>query len=163
MHALPSPGLGELLRYVGELVDRGADDVYDSLDISYRARYTPVLRAIDAGATTVTDLTARSHVTQGAISQTVALMVSDGLIERTKLADGRRSGLHLTAAGLSLVEQLRPHWDTTFAAIVELENETGHPLRRILTDTADALERRGFADRIVDARRGHDSSTGGRT
>ncbi|MGW4477180.1 methyltransferase domain-containing protein [Rhodococcus triatomae] len=153
MQILPSPGLGELLRYVGELVDRGAEDAYASLGVSYRPRYTPVLRAMNAGATTVTDITTRSHVTQGAISQTVGLMVADGLVERTTLSDARRSGLELTDVGRTLVEQLEPHWEATFAAIVQLEKEIGHPLRRVLADTAGALEQQGFGERVRDARR----------
>lgn len=148
MQILPTPGLGELLRYVRELVDRGAEEAYERLGIAYRPRYTPILRAMKAGATTVTDITTCSHVTQGAVSQTVALMVADGLIERVILADGRKSGLHLTASGRELVDRLEPHWEDTFVAIVDLEKETGHPLRRVLADTAGALERTGFADRI---------------
>ena len=146
-----SPGLGELLRYVGELVDRGTEEVYDSLGLSYRARYTPVLRAMADGAATVTDITTRLHLTQGAISQTVGLMVTDGLIQRTKLPDGRQSGLSLTDKGSDLVDQLTPHWEVTFDAIAGLEQEIHHPLRRALSDTAAALESKNFADRIRQA------------
>lgn len=153
MTTKPPPGLGELLRYVGELVDRGAEQVYDDLGMSYRARYTPVLRAMGTGAVTVTDITSAAHLTQGAISQTVGLMVTDGLIVRTKLDDGRKSGLALTSAGRALVERLEPHWAATFAAIAGLEREIGYPLRRALGDAARALERRGFGDRIVEAGR----------
>ncbi|WP_430332625.1 methyltransferase domain-containing protein [Rhodococcus sp. ACT016] len=152
-----APGLGELLRYVGELVDRGAEDVYSSLGMSYRPRYTPVLRAMSLGASTVTDITTATHVTQGAISQTVGLMVTDGLVERRQLADGRKSAIHLTEMGSELVELLRPHWEITFTAIVELEKEIGFPIRRVLGDTAAALENRGFAGRIDDARRRRDA------
>lgn len=152
MMVRPAPGLGELLRYVGELVDRGAGEVYDSLGMSYRPRYTPVLRAMSLGATTVTDITALTHVTQGAISQSVGLMVADGLVVREQLPDGRKSGIRLTVRGRELVELLRPHWEVTFAAIVGLEQEVGFPLRRVLGDAATALERKGFAARLQEAR-----------
>lgn len=142
------PGLGELLRYVAELVEQGAEEVYRAKQLAYRARYTPVLRALSAGNDTITDITARTHLTQGAISQTVGLMVADGLIERHPLQDGRKSGLRLTPSGQALVRQLVPHWAVTFAAITALEQEIGHPLLRVLEDTARALEHRSFAIRL---------------
>jgi hypothetical protein len=60
MSSKTRPGLGELLRYVGELGDQGAEEEYRAMNLSYRARYTPVLRALSAGAETITDITARS-------------------------------------------------------------------------------------------------------
>jgi MarR family transcriptional regulator, organic hydroperoxide resistance regulator len=147
------PGLGELLRYVGELVEQGAEERYAQLNLRYRARYTPVLRALSAGAETVTEITARSRLTQGAISQSVGLMESDGLLSRYSVADGRKTGVRLTAAGRALVERLEPHWAVTFRAIAELEKEIGHPLRQVLEDAARALEQRGFAERLAAAER----------
>ncbi|MGW1740228.1 methyltransferase domain-containing protein [Nocardia sp. NPDC001965] len=157
MNLRPEPGLGELLRYVSELVDRGAGAVYESLEMSYRPRYTPVLRAMSSGAATVTDITALTHVTQGAISQAVRQMEADGLIARERLADGRKTGLRLTPAGSALVGRLEPHWTATFAAIAELEREVGHPIRRTLADTATALGGKDFATRIRDATRPTDA------
>jgi DNA-binding MarR family transcriptional regulator len=154
------PGLGELLRYVGELVDQGAEEEYRAMGLSYRARYTPVLRAVSAGAESIADITARTHLTQGAISQTVALMVGDGLVARRGLEDGRKSGVRLTARGQRLLQRLEPHWAVTFAAIDALEREIGHPLLRVLEDTASALERKGFGARLrtAAARRGSEES-----
>lgn len=145
------PGLGELLRYVSELVDQGAAERYRALEIDYRPRYTPVLRAIRVGAVTVTDITVASNLTQGAISQTVNLMLKDGLIVRHAVDDGRKSGLQLTDRGAALLTRLEPHWETTFRAIDELEAEIGFPVLDILADLATALEKRGFADRLADA------------
>ncbi|MGW0249042.1 methyltransferase domain-containing protein [Nocardia goodfellowii] len=149
----PAPGLGELLRYVGELVDSGAKEVYGSLGLSYRPRYTPVLRAMSLGAGTVTEITEITHVTQGAISQTIGLMAADGLVVRERLPDGRKSDIQLTADGRELVELLKPHWENTFAAIAGLESEIGFPLRQALGDAAAALERTGFAARLEQVRR----------
>lgn len=146
-----APGLGELLRYVTELVEQGAEERYRDIGLDYRPRYTPVLRALLSGADTVTEITATSHLTQGAISQTVGLMVTDGLVVREDLQDGRKSRLRLTAKGRKLVARLVPHWELTFAAIGELEREIGHPLLRVLTDTARALERKRFAERLQEA------------
>lgn len=142
------PGLGELLRYVGELVDQGAEREYQAMGLSYRARYTPVFRAISAGAETVTDITDRTFLTQGAVSQSVGLMELDGLIKRYPLGDGRKSGIRLTARGEKLLQTLQAHWSATFAAIRTLESEIGYPLLKVLETTARALERKDFSARL---------------
>ncbi|MGE8358907.1 MarR family winged helix-turn-helix transcriptional regulator [Pseudomonas sp.] len=142
------PGLGELLRYVSELVEYGAQGHYQEMGLHYRARYTPVLRAIRAGASTVTEITQRSHLTQGAISQTVGQMEADGVICRGRCEDARKSVIQLTLAGKRLVSTLNTHWAATFEAIEQLEAEIGYPLRRVLEDTARALEKQGFSQRL---------------
>lgn len=144
-----APGLGELLRYTSELIDNGSEETYRAMSLSYRPRYTPVLRAISSGAVTVTEITAMTHLTQGAVSQSVALMTQDGILQRAPLDDGRKSELRLTATGKALVKQLNVHWQTIFTAISQLESEIGWPLRQILEQTASALENRGFAERIA--------------
>lgn len=144
------PGLGELLRYVSELVELGAEESYQQMGLNYRARYTPVLRAIRSGAQTVTEITARTRLTQGAISQTVAQMEKDGVITRRSGEDARRSVIQLTAEGQTLVGSLNDHWAATFEAIEHLEEEIGYPLRRVLEYTAQALEQKGFSQRLAD-------------
>lgn len=152
MNSKEKPGLGELLRYVGELVEQGAEEHYRTMRLNYRARYTPVLRALHAGAQTVTDITARTHLTQGAISQTVALLEGDGLTARHAVNDGRKSAIQLTEAGQVLVAKLEQHWVATFTAIARLEDEIGYPLRQVLEGAAQALERQGFSARITAAK-----------
>lgn len=142
------PGLGELLRYVGELVDAGAAQRYRDHGLRWRPRYTPILRALLAGNATVTEIVSHSRLTQGAVSQTIALMVADGLLEREGVADGRKSALRLTGQGQALLAALSHHWGVTFAAIEALETEIGHPLLTALEAAADALERTGFAERL---------------
>lgn len=144
-------GLGEWLRHLGDLLDLGSAQRYAEMGLEYRPRYTPVLRALDAGARTVSDIRDRSRLTQGAVSQTLALMEADGLVTRHALPDRRSSRVLLTANGEDLVAILTGHWQTIFTAVDALEAEIGHPLRRVLADTVAALERRGFAERLRDA------------
>lgn len=147
-----APGLGELLRYTAELIDSGSEDAYRDMSLNYRPRYTPVLRALVAGAMTVTDITAMTHLTQGAVSQSVSLMEQDGILRRGPLDDGRKSGLHLTPSGEALVRQLESHWQTLFTAIHQLETEIGWPLLKVLEQTANALKSKGFAERIAEVK-----------
>ncbi|MGY2257663.1 MarR family winged helix-turn-helix transcriptional regulator [Pseudomonas sp. SDO55104_S430] len=152
MNRLNEPGLGELLRYVSELVEVGAEEHYQQMGLTYRARYTPILRAIRSGAQTVTEITTRTHLTQGAISQTVSQMDADGLISRQRGVDGRKTVIQLTPAGSAVVKQLKSHWFATFEAIEHLEEEIGYPLRRVLEEAAKALENRGFSERLNQAK-----------
>lgn len=145
----PEPGLGELLRYLSERVDQGAEAHYRSLQLTYRPRFTPVLRALAAGAQTVSDITGSTHLTQGAVSQTAALMVADGLLVRQPMADARKSGIRLTPKGKALLKRLQPHWQITFAAIAGLEAEIDFPLRAVLVAAATALDRCGFDERLA--------------
>ena len=147
-----APGLGELLRYTAELIDSGSETAYREMSLNYRPRYTPVLRALAAGAMTVTDITAMTHLTQGAVSQSVSLMEQDGILRRGPLDDGRKSGLHLTDSGEALVSQLKSHWQTLFSAIHQLEKEVGWPLLQVLEETASALKEKDFAQRIAEAK-----------
>lgn len=149
------PGLGELLRYVNELVEHGAEQHYKQMGLDYRARFTPVLRALQAGADTVTQITAHSHLTQGAISQTVGQMQSAGLIDRQRLDDARMSRIQLTSEGQQLIARLDQHWATTFQVIEHLEQEIGHPLCQMLERVARALEQKGFAQRLTELKLKH--------
>ncbi|GAB3453432.1 helix-turn-helix domain-containing protein [Massilia terrae] len=152
MDSRQAPGLGELLRYVGDLVEQGAEEHYRSMSLNYRARYTPVLRALVSGAQTVTDITERTRLTQGAISQTVGLLETDGYITRRALDDARKSAIQLTPSGRALVRKLDRHWAATFEAIAALEKEIGHPLRHALEAAASALEREDFSARLTAAK-----------
>jgi len=143
-----APGLGELLRHLGDLVDRGSEARYEEIGLDYRPRYTPILRAIEAGATTVNDITQASHLSQGAVSQTLGLMAETGLITRHALPDGRKSEVRLTDAGKTLMERASRQWSVIFSTLDELEAEIGHPLRAVLNDAVTALKQRSFAQRL---------------
>ena len=149
MHSKLEPGLGELLRYVAEQVEYGAEQHYQHMGLQYRARYTPVLRAMQAGCQSISQITACTHLTQGAISQTVTHMENEGVIVRERGPDARQTLVRLTAHGQQLVAQLEAHWSATFATIEHLEAEIGYPLRQVLQRTAQALQEQGFAQRLA--------------
>ncbi len=143
------PGLGELLRYLAELVDKGSEDTYRKMNIHYRPRYTPILRAMHEGAVTVQEVTAATHLTQGAVSQSVSLMVQDGILCRRQLSDGRSFALALTAEGQTLTDRLLTHWDAIFSAIHTLEQDAGWPVMRSLETLIGCLENQSFQERIA--------------
>lgn len=148
MNPSQQPGLGELLRHVTSLVDRGAAQVYRLHRLDYRPRYTPLMRALSQRKSTIGELSQRAHLTQGAVSQTVSLMERDGLLARSTGQDARQTSVSLTAHGFDLLAQLEPRWNITLRAIAALEAEIGVPLRAMLADVADALEKKSFAQRL---------------
>ena len=91
----------------------------------------------------------RLHQSGPTVSQTVALMVADGLLVRQPMADARKSGIRLTSKGKALLKRLQPHWQITFAAIAGLEAEIDFPLRAVLVAAATALDRCGFDERLA--------------
>jgi len=143
-----TPGLGELLRYLADDIDRSSQSHYASIGIKHNPRFTPVLRKLYDAPQTVTELTATLHVTQGAISQTLKLMEAASLIQRAEMKDGRAKKIHLTEAGQALAENLNAQWTLRFAAIAELETEVGFPIRHILKEMIDALKEETFANRL---------------
>lgn len=145
-------GLGEMLRHLSELVDSGSEKTYPDLPVNYRSRYTPILRAIAAGATTVSDIKSVTFLTQGAVSQTVALMEQDGIIVRKPLTDGRKNALRLTLDGDAVLSRLELHWQAIFLSVAKLEEETGVPLMAQLEKTINALSTRSAEERIREAK-----------
>ena len=145
-------GPGEMLRYLSGHFDSSSEKMYPDLPVDYRSRYTPVLRAIAAGALTISDIKSMTLLTQGAVSQTVALMEKDGILERISLTDGRKQALLLTSAGRTVQCRLDVHWQALFLSIEILEQETGVSLMAALQKTIKALESRSAEERISEAK-----------
>ena len=142
------PGLGEVLRHLQDLVDGSSADLYQRLSFAYRPRYTPVMRALMDGPASVSQLKEQLSVTQGAVSQTIKLMLKDSLITTAKGKDARQTIVSLSPLGESALEVLEPRWEAMFDAIAALEKEVGMPLLAGLQRAVEALEAKPFADRI---------------
>ncbi|MCL9780126.1 methyltransferase domain-containing protein [Vibrio sp. S4M6] len=143
-----TPGLGELLRHFSELLDSGAAKAYQDKSLHYRPRYTPIMRALADGKSTVSDMTDYLEITQGAVSQSLKLMIEDGLVTKEKNSDGRSSYIKLTKTGQTLLDDLQSHWHSTFTAIEQLEQEVQTPIREGLLKGIDALKSEPFNERL---------------
>lgn len=142
------PGLGELLRHLAELLDRGSEARYRALGLDFRPRYTPLMRALGDGPMTVGALQRTARLTQGAVSQTIALMAQEELVRRIETEDGRSRAVALTRKGEALRDALLPEWDLRCAAAAALEREIDAPLRALLTRAVDLLEATPFEERL---------------
>ena len=146
----PSIGLGELLRHLTDLLDSDADRANARMGVGpyFRARYTPIIRAMGDGPVSITELQKRIRITQGAISQTVKLMLADGLLRRVESDDRRTHKVALTKKGEMARHRLLEEWEIRLAAIAELEAEIEVPLRSNLEQAISSLERVSYDCRI---------------
>lgn len=145
------PGLGSRLHHLLEVMERDLAEVYAEMGLrGFRLRYTPVFRAIDLlGPSTIRVIADAIGVTHSAASQTIGQMRRDGFVEVGQDADdGRARLVRLTELGAELAPALAAEWDASERAVDELESELSHPLRPLLDELADALDRRSFRDRI---------------
>jgi len=86
-------------------------------------------RLLDGGPTTAASLSALEHVSQQAISQSLATLKKAGLVESTTdPTDGRKNLIHVTAAGRDLLDKLtrsREAWlMKAIDAIIEKEERS---------------------------------------
>lgn len=147
-------GLGTQLRHLIELLDGAVAAAYEEEGIDYRPRYTPVMRALAGGAPcTVGQVAAAAGITQPAATQTVALMLKQGLVRVTPSPlDARQKRVALSERGQALLPRLQRCWSATSAAAASLDADLACPLSDILAQAIAALEQRPFGARIRAAR-----------
>ncbi len=150
-----NPGLGTQLRHLIELLDGAVADAYVREGLSYRPRYTPVMRALIASEPrTISEIAETAGITQPAATQTVSLMVRDGLVSSTPgAADARQRVIRLTKAARKLLPRLQRCWGATAIAAASLDAELKYPLSQLLAEASIALEREAFSDRLAAAHR----------
>jgi DNA-binding MarR family transcriptional regulator len=91
-------------------------------------------------ALTAGQLVRQSMVTTGAITNRIDRLEQRGLVERTGTTDRRKVVVHLTPAGLELVDRVAVGHMATEAAILEVLSERQrHDLARLLRTTLIAL------------------------
>ena len=114
-----------------------------------RPRFTKALiRLYHRGPLTIKELATQVDVTHSAMSQTLTAMRREGLVETSAGVDARTRTVGLTDKGRALVPFLEAEWRATEAAWEELDAEVPYPLRQVVTDLSEALQRRSFANRV---------------
>jgi DNA-binding MarR family transcriptional regulator len=147
-------GLGTQLRHLIELLDGAVDAAYEEAGLSYRPRFTPVMRAlVEQEPLTLGEIAARAGITQPAATQTVGLMLKEGLVVTEPGAgDARRKMVRLSEQGRALLPELRRSWQATKAAADSLDADMPYPLSQALDDAIRALSGKPFGARIREAR-----------
>ena len=147
-------GLGTQLRHLLERLDGAVSDSYEEAGLDYRPRYTPVMRAlIELDPSTIGQIAEMAGISQPAATQTVSLMIKDGLVSaQPGKTDARQRMIRLTAKGRNLLPQLQACWQATTAAGDTLDAELPTPLSRVIEHAITALEAKPFGQRIREAR-----------
>ncbi len=144
-------GLGTQLRHLIELLDEAVAEEYrrESLN-NYRPRYTPVMRALMARSPlSVTEIAETAGITQPAATQTIALMIREGLlVSESSLEDSRQRVITMTRHGRDLLPRLQACWEAVTAAANSLDADLPFPLSQLLDLTIQALANKPFETRI---------------
>ena len=149
--ALGAAALGARLRRLSERIDREAALVYARAGVRFEQRWMgPLSLLADREAMSVGDLASALVISHPSVSQARRSLEAAGLItEKADPDDRRRRLLHLTAAGVALVGQLRPFWVAFARAAEELNVEVEDiigPLNRL----EDALTRQSLHQRVAE-------------
>jgi len=145
--------LGTQLRHLVDLLDGAVGAAYVKAELDYRPRYTPVLRALLANEPmTIGEIAEATGLTQPAVTQTVSLMVSSGLVRvRPSADDARKKTVRTSRRGREMLPRLQQCWRATAAAARSLDADLPHGLSALLAQAIEALERKPFDRRIAEA------------
>ena len=147
-------GLGTQLRHLIELLDGAVAEAYERESLNYRPRYTPVMRALMARSPlSVTEIAETAGITQPAATQTIALMIREGLlISEPSAEDSRQKVIEMTPHGCDLLPYLQACWDAVTTAANSLDADLPFSLSQLLDLAIEALANDPFGARIQAAR-----------
>jgi DNA-binding MarR family transcriptional regulator len=148
------PGLGTQLRHLVELLDGAVEEAYASAGLRYRPRFTPVMHALMAcEPCTIGQIAETAKITQPAATQTVALMIKEGLLaSETGPVDARQRLIRLSPRGRAMLPRLRECWKVTQIAAESLDASLPRPLSQSLDEAIAALGVESFGNRMEIAR-----------
>lgn len=145
----PSPTLGTLLRHLIELLDGEVEAAYVAADLSWRPRYTPVLRALmSQGPQTIKAIALKIGISHSAVSQTVTQMVKDELVDLRPGKDARERIVTLTPKTEQMIPRLQRQWAAVNLAADTLDQELSAPLSGVVKEAIAALSEQSFGQRI---------------
>ena len=108
---------------------------------------------IDREPSTLGQIATAAGITQPAATQTIALMVKDGLVTaKPAPGDGRQRLVRLTKKGRELIPRMQACWAATALAAQSLDHDAPLPLSEALAGAIAALQAQPFEQRIAKAR-----------
>lgn len=145
----PSPTLGTLLRHLIDLLDGEVEAAYEAADLSWRPRYTPVLRVLmTQGAQTIKAIALEIGISHSAVSQTVTQMVKEELVVLKPGSDARERIVILTDKTERMIPRLQRQWAAVNQAAAALDQELSAPLSGVVKEAIAALTDEPFGQRI---------------
>ncbi|MFI6515720.1 MarR family winged helix-turn-helix transcriptional regulator [Spirillospora sp. NPDC050679] len=146
-----SPGRWHALHALLARMDGEIESLYADRGIEgVRPRFAyPLIRLAHTGPLTIRELAESLNRSHSAMSQTIAAMRREGLVDSGPGADARTRRITLTDRGRALVPFLEAEWRATEAAVAELDDEVSHPLSAVVAELEQALARRPMKQRIL--------------
>ncbi|WP_433475788.1 MarR family winged helix-turn-helix transcriptional regulator [Spirillospora sp. CA-142024] len=146
-----SPGRWRALHALLAGMDGQIESLYTERGIEgVRPRFAyPLIRLAHTGPLTIRELAESLDRSHSAMSQTIAAMRREGLVDSEPGADARTRRITLTDRSRALIPFLEAEWRATEAAVAELDDEVPHPLSAVVTELERALARRPMRDRIL--------------
>ena len=148
------PGLDTQLSHLLELLDGAVQKAYTDAGLIMRPRYTPVIRAlIEREPSSIGQIAKAATLSQPSATQTIALMVKDGMLTaKAAPGDARRRLIRFTKKARLMLPELQACWAATKLAADSLENDLRLPLSEALGNAIAELEKKSFDHRISEAR-----------
>lgn len=109
----------------------------------------PLIRLAHRGPMTIRELAESLGLTHSALSQTVAAMRDEDLVETAPGPDARTRVVGLTERGRSLIPFLEAEWNATEDAAEALDAELPVHLADYIAAMEAALAEQGFRERIT--------------
>ena len=143
--------LGSLLRLLNERVDRDVEAAYRERGLPFKPRYTSIFRLLSSrGEMRVGEIVSEVGLSQPSITNTLAAMRADGLVEMRRGQDARERIISLTSQSKAIGDELETQWRRTAVAAESLNRDLGLSLEAVLRDALRHLDRRSFGTRMRD-------------
>ena len=144
--------LGTLLRLLLDRLDRDVEKAYRLSGLRCKPRYKVIMAMLlENGEMKMGEIVSKTGLSQPSISNTLAAMRRDELVEVRKGDDARERLVSLTAAARDQRIALERQWQLTAQAAASLDGELGISLEEELRRALGLLEERSFLDRILAA------------
>jgi DNA-binding MarR family transcriptional regulator len=143
--------LGSLLRLLLERLDRDVEAAYRDSGLVFRPRFTSIYRLLaNRGELRVSEIVDAMGLSQPSITNSIAAMQKEDLVEIRRGSDGRERLVKLSDTGSALASDLKRHWARTAAAAASLDADIGTNLSDALRAALLELDRRPFHQRIAE-------------
>ena len=144
--------LGSLLRLLLERLDRDVEAAYRDSGLDFKPRYTSIFRLLAAkGELRVSEIVRAMGLSQPSITNSIAAMRKDGLVDVKRGTDGRERIVTLSKRAVAWQDELVRHWTRTSMAAESLDSDIGASLSDTLRTALTQLDRLSFRQRIESA------------
>src|SRR3546814_6077021 len=142
-------GLGTRLRLLVAALDDAVEKTYRDAGLNFRPRFYPYFRLLMArDSASVGECVAALGFTQPAATQTLQMMVREGLIEAVPGRDRRERRFALTITARAMIPDLESIWAATGRDARAPDAALPHPLGATVDAALEALYRQPFGDLI---------------